>query len=416
MSLIEELSQTALLRKCWKSIYAGKNEDVRQFSRGVDNISLIDFKLKENSLLPQIAEDLSKKTYQIQALKAFPVEKGLGKYRLITAPTVSDRIVHKAILSVINKYFYQTINTGVSYCGVKKNIWSKKKNEWNNVSAIKKLMEKVKNRYFWVLESDIKGFFDSVPKYNLLKQITSLLPDSSINCLLEKIVYFEVRNIDEILNKTKYKDKIKMPEKQKGISQGSPLSPLFSNIYLSGFDNKVKDLCGDSYIRYVDDFLVLADSKEKAKELKIQLLSFVDEIGLELAEDKTEIVNLKDGGESLKFLGLRINNKKICAKNPGKIKTRFDQEYLNFNSKKIRKKKTHSKKIELINYMIAGCANFYRPFHCKKLLEELNMLIRNKTEHKKLKNKLLGVRLIDINKVTTSRIINEDAWRAYFQP
>ena len=398
--------------RCWKSIYSGKKEDVREYSRGIDDISINKFKDNLGTNLATISQSLINNQYKLSPLKCIPIPKPNGKYRLVTSPTISDRIVHKAILSILSDLFYPVVNTGVSYCGVKKNIFSKKKTSTqNHISALKKLTSLVKKRLYWVYESDIEGFFDNVPKNALFEKIIKVLPDTSINTLIHQIIFFEIGNKDELNNK-KYEGKLTKPKISHGLSQGSPLSPLFSNIYLSDVDEIMKTECGDSFIRYVDDFIIVADSEKRVNFLGSMASQELEKLSLNLAEDKTKIVNLKDGGKHIKFLGLKINDKKITAKEPGKIKSKFNNEYLNLNSKDIKNLKTQKDQIKRMNYKIQGCANYYSPFHSIQLMTELNGLILAKKKELKFN----GLKIID--EVSTGHKYNfpsEDEWSNYFR-
>lgn len=404
-TLRKQISDISLLNKCWKSIYSGKKEDIREFSRGIDEVSINGFKENLATNLAGISYSLSNGEYEMLPLKAIPIPKGKNKdrYRLVTSPSVSDRIVHKAILSAINGIFYPLINTGVSYCGVRENVFSyRKKKSKNHISAIKQLAALVREGNFWVFESDIEGFFDNVPKESLYNSIVSALPDSSINDLIRQVIFFKIGNLQD-LKKKKYIGKLRLPHQDTGISQGSPLSPLFSNIYLHNLDIVMKQACGTSYIRYVDDFIIVSDNEKKVEELGKKSRQEFENIGLKLADGKTETVHLKDGGKSIKFLGLKINNQKITAKDPGAVKSKFDTEYLRSSKESIRS----------MNYKIQGCANYYAPFHSRKLFEDLNSLIESK---KKSNTKFKGLRLIqNISTGHKYGLPSEKEWKNYFK-
>ncbi len=382
-TLRQKISEIKCLQKCWRNIYSSKREDVRESSRGFDNITLNQFKEKAATNLARISWELVNDRYKFSPLKGIPIRKANGNYRLVTSPSVSDRIVHKAILSAINEIFYSLVDTGVSYCGVKRNLFSSsKKKDKNHISAIKQITTLVSEKKFWIFESDIEGFFDNVPKKNLLDLIINDLPDSSINDLIKQIIFFEIGN-EADLEKPKYKGKLKLPQKDCGISQGSPLSPLFSNIYLSDLDYAMKNECGMAFIRYVDDFVILANSRDEVEKLGNFAENEFKKLGLCLSRDKdeskskTRTVNLKDGGKSIVFLGLKIDNQMITAKNPGAIKSKFNDEYLNIKLKELNRL-TPQEKILLMNSRIQGCANYYAPFHCERLFLELNKLIDRK--------------------------------------
>ena len=358
LNLRSEISDISLLTKCWKQIYQGKSEDKRSFSRGFDDVSLNEFKKEAKKNLQGISERLFHNQYKFSPLKGTPIKKSNGNYRLVTVPIVADRIVHRAILSKLAGIFYPLINTRVSYCGVKKSFFSKK-SDVNHIKAIRKLVFHVEKKNFWVYESDLEGFFDNLSKERLLESIyQQLLPDTSINTLIKEIIYFEIGN-SEIFSKIQYIGKLKRPESDRGVPQGSSLSPLFSNIYLYDFDNKMKALCGDAFIRYVDDFIIMAPEKKIAESYGASAKQYLEDIGLQLSPNKTHLTNLNGGGNSIDFLGLKINQNHISAKDPGKIKSRITAE-ITFKSKKVEAAKTKGRSAQmlLMNSIIRGVTNF----------------------------------------------------------
>lgn len=410
--LCDEISDIKLLTKCWQSIFSGKKEDIRENSRGIDHVTLNEFKENLATNLANISYQLSNSLYKMSDLKGIPILKANGKYRLVTSPTIADRIVHKAILSVVNDIFYPIVNTGVSYCGVKKNIFSyKKRNSKNHISALKKMASLVKQENFWVYESDIEGFFDNVPKKTMFEMIIKELPDTSINTLINAIIFFDIGN-NKDLKKEKFKGKLKLPRKNHGISQGSPLSPLFSNIFLSDLDKSMKNECGDAFIRYVDDFIIISNSEKSVKDLGHKASIKLEGLGLNLAEDKTKTIYLKDGGQSIDFLGLKISNQKISAKNPRALKAKFNNDFLSIKSKEMRKLKTLELQIKQMNFKIQGCANYYLPFHSKNLFDELNALISSRKQNDKFKNLEIIKYEVEKNKHDFPSV---EEWVSYFK-
>ncbi len=114
-SLLEQVANIDNLTNAWKKVYSGKSEDVRKKSKGEDDESIYDFCVNHEINITELSKQLSSNSYIINPLKGFLEKKKNGTYRLISVPTVRDRIIQSSILSVIQSY-YPEIKNGVSYC------------------------------------------------------------------------------------------------------------------------------------------------------------------------------------------------------------------------------------------------------------------------------------------------------------
>lgn len=415
--IYNQLIDRKLLEKSWKDVFNGKDEQTMKASKGTDNISLKDFKNNQNQFLDQILEDLKNNQYLFNKLKGIFIAKKNGKYRLLTVPTVRDRVLHRALLYILTPIVFDYINTGVSYCGVREKVSkkdnTKKRNPLNIKKASLQIISQIKDGNFFIFESDIKGFFDYVPKEKLLTKLSGLLPDPSLNKILKDIIFFEVANIENLKNDTRSKN-IQLPNQAIGMSQGSSLSPLFSNIFLSNFDKILKKNCGNKLIRYVDDFIIFGKTEDESKKFGAIAKDFLKTEGLELSEEKTDFINLKC--ENLEFIGLNFNRHQItCLKKESEIINKFNENTLNIkNYKKI--KRILNKEIitinetEQINEKIEGWANTYRHYHMDKCFEKITNLIKNR--------KKKDIRLKDItnlDKIKLSPLVSIEEWQSLFK-
>jgi retron-type reverse transcriptase len=419
MTLREKISNTTRLTQAWKKIYSGKSDDVREHSRGVDDESLADFKKNEDNYIKEIAELLSQDKYQMSKLKAFLEPKKDGNFRLITAPCVRDRIVHAAILEVIQSSFPE-IRNGSSYCLPQTNMRSEKV---SSIDAFKMIIKQIKAGEFYLFESDIQSFFDKVIKKKLFEELTSSLDDQSINELLREIVYFEVANLNEFRH-VHEEGKVKFPSADLGLSQGSPLSPLFANIYLIEFDKKIIKKYGQKYIRYVDDFIILCANSQEARAafnlvselLKVEKLALPPEN--QSGKSKTRIgLDLREGSEFV-FLGIKVDK---SALHPNITASEMIQHVDKkcFGIKKIKmslEKKFKKKNIPVTRQLIQDTVDrkiqskfgMYGYFHTQDLIKILNELIAKKSIQVKLKVKPIKVRKKQMPLITQS------AWQAIF--
>ena len=149
-----------------------------------------------------------------------------------------------------------------------------------------KIKEYYDQGYRWVVDADIDAFFDSVDHELLFKKVKQYIKDEDIIRLMELWIKAEVWDGEslKVMNK--------------GIPQGSPLSPILANLFLDELDEEMLKN-RQRYVRYADDFLVLCRSPEKAK----QSLEFTNEVldKLLLKLDESDIVSFDQG---FKYLGV----------------------------------------------------------------------------------------------------------------
>jgi len=310
--LIDEISNRDTLIKAWKSLTK------RSFSYGLDNVTIEQFKESIDGQLDEIQKQLASKTttYTFAQLRLYLADKKDGGHRPIKIPAVRDRVVQKAIYDVIYPYLDKkyNINNPASYAYIK----SRKIED-----VATKILKLRADGYRYCCKADIKKFFENVDKKDLLKLVTDALPDQSINKLIEAVIVNDISNADLMYFERKTGKAYKY-DTVAGIAQGSPLSPMFANLYLCGFDAY---MLGEGYeiIRYADDILILTKSKQDATDAYRKAHSFLQTIKLELYPLREDILGelwKKDGKYSrsrtiqdLEFLGLRFSSGKVYPAN-----------------------------------------------------------------------------------------------------
>src|SRR5260221_6759480 len=119
MPLIQQVADIRNLKKSWKSLRAGKSDDARRALRGIDGSSILEFEKKVDPNIEKISEALLSGEYQISPVKSYFIKKSTkNRYRLISPPSVEDAIVHSSILEILKPIFQDSLNNGVSYCGI----------------------------------------------------------------------------------------------------------------------------------------------------------------------------------------------------------------------------------------------------------------------------------------------------------
>lgn len=148
--------------------------------------------------------------------------------------------------------------------------------------------------YTWVVDADIKGFFDNIPHDVIMEKVSDEIADGNILGLIQRFLRSGVME-EGILKPT-----------IKGTPQGGVISPLLANITLNELDWVLEEK-GYKFVRYADDFVILCRSKHEADEALLLAKRIIeDNLGLELSPEKTKISHQKEG---FNFLGFAFNHK-----------------------------------------------------------------------------------------------------------
>jgi group II intron reverse transcriptase/maturase len=303
----DAISDPLKLREAWDSL------NKRPQSVGLDQVHISDFKLDlENNLL-KLSEDLKNKTFQPVKLLPSLLKKPEGGYRVLKIPAVRDRVVQRALLNEISPALetaYQLSSNGVSFAYVKDGGVKK---------AAEKIIEYWKQGNEFAYKADIKGFFDNINKKKLQKMISDALGDDiSVIPLIELFINNEIENIKQIADK---KPEIYQANPLLGLAQGSPLSPVFANVYLAEFDVEIKKK-KLLMVRYADDLVILTKTLTEAQTAHTIVESKLKQIGLEVHKLKTQGTLPAIGHsrpkysearecQNLEFLGLTLRGKMV---------------------------------------------------------------------------------------------------------
>ncbi len=310
--LINEISKRDNLIKAWKSLTK------RSFSYGFDNVTIEDFSKTLEGQLDEIQKQLTAKTpnYKFAELRLYLAPKKDGGFRPIKIPAVRDRVVQKAIYDAIYPHLDKKykINNPASYAYIK----SRKIED-----VATKVLKLREAGYRYCCKADIEKFFEKVNKKQLLKLVTNALPDNSLDKLVETAIANDISNSDLLYYERKTGKAYKY-DTVAGIAQGSPLSPMFANLYLADFDAY---MLGEGYeiIRYADDILILTKTKDEAVEAYRKAHAFLKKIKLNLYPLRDDVPGelwKKDGKYSyaktlqdIEFLGLRFKGDKVYPAN-----------------------------------------------------------------------------------------------------
>ena len=250
-------------------------------SAGIDNQSARQIEAHKSQTIAKLEQELRASQYEPQAVKRVWIPKpGSNEKRPLGVPTLRDRIVQGALLHVMEPIFERDF-APQSY-GFRPGKGCKE--------ALRRVDELLKGGSHWVVDADLKAYFDTIPQERLMDRIREKIADGRVLKLLEQMLQAGVMDSAKGWQPT-----------EQGTPQGAVISPLLSNIYLDGLDWQMAK-GGFEMVRYADDFIVLCSSQEQAQEALEQVRRWVDENGLTLHPIKTRLVDASQAG-GFDFLG-----------------------------------------------------------------------------------------------------------------
>jgi RNA-directed DNA polymerase len=252
---------------------------------GVDHVTIAQFSERRSVELPRLQQALQEGTYRPQAIRRTHIDKpGSKEQRPLGIPTVRDRTAQGALRQVLEPIFERDFAEH-SY-GFRPGRGCK--------DALRRVTALLKAGRYWVVDADIKGYFDSIPHDRLMALIEAKICDSRVLALIRMFLQQEV--LEDLARWT--------PEQ--GTPQGAVLSPLLANIYLDPLDHLLADQ-GFDMVRYADDFLILCRTRAEAEQALALVRTWVEQAGLQLHPTKTRLVNTAEpGGAGFEFLGYRF--------------------------------------------------------------------------------------------------------------
>jgi RNA-directed DNA polymerase len=251
---------------------------------GVDHVSVAQFERGLPETIWEVSDQLKHGTYQPQPIRRVHIPKpGTNETRPLGIPTVRDRTVQAAVVNVIEPIFERDFAEH-SY-GFRPGRGCK--------DALRRVDGLLKRGYAFVVDADLKGYFDSIPHARLMARLKEKIADGPVLSLIERFL------------KATILDGMEEWSPATGAPPGVVLSPLLSNIYLDPLDHLVAR-SGFAMVRYADDFVILCRTPEEASRALELVRTWVSENGLTLHPTKTKVVDARAVG--FDFLGYHFES------------------------------------------------------------------------------------------------------------
>jgi len=347
------------LKECWRDIR-------KDAAYGVDQVSAKDYEehLEEN--VHNLVERLKRKAYRAKLVRRQYIPKGDGKMRPLGIPATEDKLLQLAVKKPLEAIFEQDF-LSCSY-GYRPNTGAKQ--------AVIDLTAMLQfGSYRYIVEMDIKSYFDSIDHEWLMRMLELRVDDKPFLRLIKKWLNAGVLNTDG-----------RVLHSLSGTPQGGIISPLLANVYLHyvldlWFEKVVKPRCGSraNLIRYADDSVCVFEREEDANWFRKALEERLKKFKLELSAEKTRVIQFdrgKNAGEtSFDFLGFEFRWGTDWKGKPN-LKRRTSRKKLR-NSKKnftqwcrVNRHQRLPKLFATLNAKLTGYYNYYGVIgNCRSLNE-----------------------------------------------
>jgi len=349
-NVLERVYNPGRLRMAWQQVR--KNAG----AAGIDKMTVEAFEQREDELLKLIHEKLKAGSYRFKPARRVLISKeGTSKKRKLGIPVVMDRVVSQSMNLVFEGIFgpdFTAANFGF-------------RRGKSQHQAIRHVQGIVLEGYEWCASIDLKSFFDEIPHGLILKLLRRKIADEGLVTLVARALKAGVI-VEGKLEKT-----------TKGCPQGSPVSPMLSNIVLNELDHELEKR-GHRYCRWADDFLILVKSERAAKRVMGGIVKYLEgELNLPVNKEKSEVSEVKRAP----FLGFQILRGKIRVSNKARLKFKDKIRGLTRRNNPLSMYQI----IQDLNQYLQGWVGYFGIQEFKKLFGDLDGWIRSRLRSMQLK-------------------------------
>jgi RNA-directed DNA polymerase len=354
MGLLNRILSKENLKRAYEQVVHNKG------SSGVDNIGIDALKPYLQEHWGMLKEELETGTYQPKAVLGIKIPKRSGGERQLGIPTTFDRMIQQAIHQELSPLFDPEFSE-FSY-GFRPGKHAGQ--------AIQQALTYINQGYRYIVDIDLKNFFDEVNHDYLMNLIKRKVSDP----LVLRLIWKYLRSPMQVDGK--------LQKRRKGVPQGGPLSPLLSNIVLNELDKELEQR-GLRFVRYADDFSIYVKTSRAAYRVKRRITRFIENRLHLLVNDKKSAIRRPLQYEYLGFAfessyqrGVRGQYQLVVSK------TSWAE--LKYKIKQITRKTipaNFDERIERLNLLMRGWLNYFKPASIQGKLKTMDGWVRNRLRY-----------------------------------
>lgn len=338
-SLYDKVYREDVLWAAWRQVKANKG------APGIDGKAIADVVNQgEERMIIRLQEQLREQSYQFSPVRIVEIPKPKGGTRPLGIATVEDRVVQTAVKIVIEPLFEAHFHD-CSY-----GYRSKRSAKQASIA----IREDLYQQAWGVVEVDFKAYFTSIPHDKLLVLISRKIADGSMLRLIKQTIQVGVASGGNI------------EATEVGVPQGSPLSPLYSNIYLNIIDQVwhkrgYPEKLGATLHRYCDDAILIC--RKSAEPVLEAFASLAERIGLTLNREKTRITKLNDGFDFIGFNFVKRKSPKSGRKTIYTFPAKHAQQAIRNRLKFLTSRRapvSPKEYVDLVEPVVMGWVNYFR--------------------------------------------------------
>lgn len=377
-NLFEEILEINVLRKAFKLVKRN------QGTPGIDGITIEEYEKNFEEELGQLRQEVMNWSYKPTPVKRVEIPKSNGKgVRLLGIPTVKDRTLHMAIKLVLEPILDPTFSN--HSFGFRPG-----KNQQQAVLEAKRIVESGKE---FIVDIDLSKFFDRINHDRLIHRLKGYTEDKRALRLIGMILRSGVL-INGLLTST-----------TEGSVQGSPLSPLLSNVVLDELDKELEQR-GLEFCRFADDCNIFVKTKRAADRVMDSIKKFIEKkLKLKINEDKSKT----DKSDKVKFLGMTIVKGTIAISKAAMNKAMEKAKEMTLRGTHLSIEKT----IEMINSWYRGWASYFKmtqyPAQLRSIEAHIRRRLRARIVSQQKKKRHLAKKLI--KRGVNKRLVNGTVYK-----
>jgi RNA-directed DNA polymerase len=343
---MEALVSTDNMRKAYQRVVSNKG------SAGIDGMQVEDLKGYLQVNWEGIKRELLESTYYPQAVRSVKIPKPGGGERELGIPTVVDRLIQQALQQILSPLNEPTFSEHSYGFRPGRNAWQ----------AVSQSCNYIREGRRWVVDLDLSKFFDEVHHDRLIAKLRHQIEDRRV-----------IHLIDRYLRTGMMRGGIEVV-RTKGTPQGSPLSPLLSNIVLDELDKELESR-GLRFVRYADDFQIYVKTQRSAERVKANVIRFIEsKLRLKVNADKSDIGRPWER----EFLGYSFTIDKQCKVKASKssiirLKKKIKQKFRSGRGRNLSKFIT-----EDLNPLLRGWISYFRLSETRMYAKDLDSWIRRR--------------------------------------